>query len=308
MSYTAGFFNLLISPWLAGAGVVLTRGLDPRLPLEFWENCIRYDVNTFWLVPTLMAMLLKVDRDERGPLHCRDKVKNIFVGTAPLTVRLRRAFEDKYGVRVWESYGLSETLFVTTNSRARPVRDGSAGYPLPGVRLRIKDEAGRDLPAGREGEIFIETPDLMAGYLEEGTGRLQPPASSFASGDMGRVGPDGELYITDRKKDLIIRAGYNVSPQAVENVLLSHPAVEQAAVVGAPHELQGEEIVAAVKLRPGRGLAAELPSLEALCRDRLGVQSRPSRFVELSDMPMGATGKVQKRTIREMLLKGELKA
>lgn len=308
MSYTAGFFNLLISPWLAGAGVVLTRGLDPRLPLEFWENCVRCGVNTFWLVPTLMAMLLKVDRDERGPRHCREKVKNVFVGTAPLTVKLRRAFEEAYGVRVWESYGLSETLFVTTNSRARPVRDGSAGYPLPGVRLRVRNESGEDLPVGQEGEIFIETPDLMAGYLEEGTGDLRPPAAPFASGDMGRIGPAGELYITDRKKDLIIRAGYNISPQAVENALLAHPAVEQVAVVGVPHELQGEEIVAAVKLRSGRGLAAELPSLEALCRDRLGVQSRPSRFVEMSDMPMGATGKIQKRAIREMLLNGALKA
>lgn len=303
MSYMAGFLNTLLCPFLAGASVVVDRPFDARLALEFWDAPVKYGVNTLWLVPTMLAVLLRLDRAAAGARHCREHIRTVCVGTAPLGARLKRDFEHRYGVQLLESYGLSETLFVTTNSRNDDLY-GSVGRALPGVDLHIVDEQGAEVPLGQDGEILIRTPFLMAGYLNDQT--LRPdfldPGAWFPSGDIGHLRATGHLYITGRKKDLIIRNGLNISPRLIEETLLGHRSVTQAAVVGLPHDLYGEEVVAVVKLEWGTTLAAIERDLAALCKAQLSSVCVPSRFVAMEELPTNPTGKIQKAKLRGVLL------
>jgi acyl-CoA synthetase (AMP-forming)/AMP-acid ligase II len=304
MTYMAGFLNTLLCPFLAGASVVLSRPFDARLVLEFWNTPIKYGVNTLWLVPAILSALMFIDRNPAGLAYCREHVKTVCVGTAPLPLKLKRDFEDKYGVELFESYGLSETLFVTTNSKKTEYLPGSVGQPLPGITLKIVGESAPEVPHGEEGEIWIRTPFVTAGYLNYQT--LQLDSSDlgewFPSGDIGYLTPSGHLFITGRKKDIIIRGGVNISPRGAEDVLLGHESVAQVAVVGVPHELYGEEVVAVVRLKAGYALDDVRPALEGLCQDNLSAASVPTKFFQLDEFPVSATGKVQKAKLRELLL------
>ena len=290
MAYSGGFFNQLISPFWAGSSVVMTPGFGPRTPLDFWRLPMKHGVNALWLNPTIAAALLRVDRDEAGRAWCRKNVRRCFIGTAPLHAALKREFEETYGVPLYESYGLSETLLLTANGPKTGAVEGAAGRPLPGIGLREID-----------GEICVHTPHLMAGPLDYETSRVVPPAESgwFPTGDLGDLGSDGLLRITGRKKDVILRAGLNVSPRALEEVLLLHAAVAQAAVVGVPSELMGEDIVAIVRLKPGVDAASATDDLESYCKTSFAASYRPSAVLTRDEFPTGVTGKVLKKELRE---------
>lgn len=299
MAYSGGFFNALIAPYCAGSSVVLTPGFGARTALDFWKVPMENGVNALWLTPAILSALLKVDRDESGKAWCRAKIKKVFAGMGPLHLEVKRAFEKAYGVEVLESYGLSETLLLAANAPGAAV-EGSVGRLLPGVELQARGEDGRVLPAGSEGELFARTPHLMAGYLDQETSRVTPVADAwFPTGDLGAVAADGRVRLTGRKKDLIIRGGLNISPMAVEEVLLRHEAVAAAAVVGVPSALTGEEVAAVVKLKPGLDWAAARPALEAYCKSEIAAASRPTVLLCRDELPTGPTGKVLKRELRE---------
>lgn len=303
MAYMAGFLNTLLCPFMAGSSVVLARPFDAQGVLYFWDTAIRYGVDAFWMAPTMLETLLRVDRSTAGLEYCRKHVKRICVGTAPLPVKTKKDFELKYGVELFESYGLSELLLVSTNSSRTPRLDGSVGRVLPGVEVQVVNEQGESVPQSEDGEIWIETPFIMAGYLSYQT--LQPePINAhdwFPTGDIGRVNREGHLFITGRKKDLIIRGGINISPRAVEEVLLEHEAVAQAAVIGLPHDFYGEEVVAVVKLKDGYPWEAAQPSIAILCSGKLSPVAVPTKFFELDYLPTSTIGKVQKEKLRELL-------
>jgi long-chain acyl-CoA synthetase len=302
MAYMAGFLNLLISPFLAGASVVISRTFDARAAIGFWRPVTKYEINAFWLVPTIMSILMKVDRDPEGPEYCRTHIDKVFVGTAPLPDKLRRDFMAKYGVQIWESYGLSETLIVSSNSRKTNAHAGSVGRVLPGTSLRIVDKDGIGLPPNREGEIMIRSPDLMEGYLDPRTSQPETldPESWFPTGDIGYLSREGDLYITGRSKDLIIRGGINISPQSIENILLEHEAVERSAVISVPDEIYGEEIMAVLKLKTGFSMEQIIPSLRNLCRERLSPMSQPRFYRAVDELPLTSNGKVQKDKLRKL--------
>ncbi len=289
MAYSGGFFTVLISPWLAGPSVVMTPGLGPRTGREFWNTRMAQAVHALWLTPTMLAALLKVDRDAAGKAYCREKIGKIFVGTAPLYPKVRKDFETEYGRPLWESYGLSETLLAAANGPKRPVPEDSVGRTLPGIEIQAREG----------GELFIKTPHAMAGYVDYATGRIAAPPEWFPTGDIGTVGADGAVRLTGRAKDIIIRGGLNVSPTALEDVLLHHEAVAQAAVVGVPNELTGEDIVAVVKPKPGVDWTTAKPSLDAYVRASFTSATRPSAVLRLDEFPTGTTGKVRKVEIRE---------
>jgi long-chain acyl-CoA synthetase len=295
MSYMAGFLNTLLCPFLAGSSIVVSRPFDARLALEFWKAPMQYGVNTLWLVPTILSSLLRADRSVAGAEYCRQSVKIACCGTAPLPARLKREFETKFGVELLESYGLSETLFVSTNCLKARRHPGSTGPVLPRVTVRIGDD----------GEVFIRTPTMMSGYLDYKT--LQPDAAAvpewFPSGDLGNLDAEGNLYITGRKKDLIIRGGINISPRHVEEILMEHEAVAEAAVVGLPHEFYGEEVAAILRLKPGQTLDAARPSLEAYAKAKLRPAAVPSKWFSMDDFPRSSTGKVQKQQLREAFIR-----
>jgi long-chain acyl-CoA synthetase len=310
MTYMAGFFNLLLLPFFAGASVVITRGFDERAIGQFWRTAIRWECNTLWLVPSLLAILLKLDRGTDGERFCRSSVRLALVGTAPLPERVRQEFEHRYGLTLHESYGLSETLLVSTSAPARPAPVGSVGRVLPGVEVTLADERGEPVSAGAEGELLVRSPDLMAGYVQfvkdanSHSPRVGPEMDSegwFATGDIGRFDGDGMLWITGRRKDLIIRGGINVSPRAIEEVLEEHEAVAEAAVVGIPHDVYGEDIAAVVRLKAGFNLSEVQGTLRAFCRERLNPTQQPGLFLEIDEFPLSPTGKVQKGKLRDLI-------
>lgn len=306
MAYMAGFLNTLLCPFMAGSSAVLTRAFDAQTVLRFWQPVIRHRANTFWLAPTMLMALLSVDRDPAGLEYCRKHVKTVCVGTAPLPLKLKKAFERKYGVELFESYGLSELLLVSANSNHFPRVDGSAGRLLPEIEIRVVNERGEPVGLGEDGEICIKTPYIMAGYLNHQTLQMDAinPADWFPTGDIGHVSTDGHLFITGRMKDLIIRGGINISPQAVEEVLMEHEAIAQVAVIGLPHEFYGEEVVAVVRLKRGYNLSEQRASLEELCKKRLSAVSVPTLFIEMERLPLSVTGKVLKNKLRERFLTG----
>lgn len=303
MGYMAGFLNTLLCPLMAGASVVLASAFDAQSALTFWPTAMRHRADTFWLTPTMLATLLGVDRDPAVCSYSRRYVRAVCVGTAPLPLKIKRTFERKYGVELLESYGLSELLFVSGNSPNIPSIEGSSGLLLPGVEIRIVGEQGELLGTGQDGEMQVRTPYMMAGYLDDAS--LPDPTTApewFATGDVGHLDRVGNLFITARMKDLIIRGGINVSPRAVEEALLEHEAVAKVAVIGLAHPFYGEEVVAVVQLRPEYTLEGLRSSLDAFCRERLSPVATPTQFVQLESFPVGATGKIQKHKLREQLL------
>jgi len=301
MSYMAGFLNTLLCPIMAGGSLVLNRPFDAQMALQFWPMAVKHNADTLWLVPTILTSLLMLDRSKESPEWCRRNIRVACVGTAPLPLRLRLDFEARYGITLLESYGLSETLFVTSNTPAGLSPQGSAGRVLPGVTLKIHGDNNEVLPPGSDGEIAIQSPFLHAGYLNYDTQmpELEPPNAWFRSGDVGHLNESGDLFITNRKKDLVIRGGVNISPRAIEEVLQTHAAVETVAVIGLPHQFYGEQIVAVLRLKPGFELEAEKKSLAALCKEQLNSASQPDRYIATDTFPTTTTGKIQKNKLRK---------
>ncbi|MFE0460286.1 long-chain fatty acid--CoA ligase [Kitasatospora sp. NPDC058965] len=275
----------------AGAALTLLPRFDPQQALEI----IRRDgVTVFLGVPTMYTALLNsVVREGSGASRLRLAVS----GGAALPVEILHAFEREFGAVVLEGYGLSETSPVASfNHPDRPRRPGSIGLPVRGVELKLVAADGTAVGPGEVGEIAIRGENVMKGYWN------RPDATAaachdgwFHSGDLARVDADGFYYIVDRKKDLIIRGGYNVYPREVEEVLYAHPAVAEAAVVGVPHEVHGEEVAAVITLRDGARATAE--QIRAYVKERVAAYKYP-RIVTFTDhLPKGATGKILKREI-----------
>jgi long-chain acyl-CoA synthetase len=304
MAYMAGFLNALLCPFMAGASVVLARPFDAHSMLRFWQPVLHYGADTFWMVPSMLTALLRVDRDPSIPAYTRAHVKTICVATAPLSYQTQQDFEKKYGVDLFESYGLSELLIVSGNTRHHERKPRSVGHLLPGVDVRGINDQGVITARGNDGELWVQTPYLMAGYLNYDTLQPEPvdPADWFPTGDIGHLDDDGHLFITGRAKDLIIRGGINISPRAIEEIVLQHVAIEDVAVIGVPHSFYGEEVVAFIQLKGGHTLEAVRSSLESLCREHLAVGSAPTRFIEVGEFPRSTAGKIQKARLREQLL------
>lgn len=297
MTYMAGCLNLLLCPFLAGGSVVVDRAWSPRTLLGFWRTVRERGVTALWLVPAMMASLLRVDRSGGAPSH---GVRLVCAGTAPLPEATRAAFAERYRVDPLESYGLSETLFLTSQRPAPGPRTGSVGQPLPGVELSVRDDAGGPLGVGQDGEVWARTPWNLVGYLDYEAGGAVAPATEawFPTGDLGHQDAQGRLLITGRKKDLIIRGGLNVSPRALEEALLRHGAVAEAAVVGVPHPLLGEDVVAVVALGAGHGLVEPEKELRRWCQGEVAAAAVPARILVTEALPRTTTGKVIKAEVR----------
>ena len=303
MAYMGGFYNLLILPFLHGASVVIDGVFDARSSLNFWDRTKRHNANTLWFAPTVMSILLKMDRGRVGEEFCRTSVRHTFVGFAPLSVKLKEDFETRYGVCLIENYGLSETLFATARSRTGYLEPGYVGEALPGIELRIAAADGNVLPAGKDGEIQILSPDLMAGYLDDHGDLIEvDPAKWFPTGDYGRLDEQGALFVTGRKKDIIIRGGVNISPAAIEEALLHGHGIADVAVVSVPHELYGEDIVAVLKLDPGVELETILEAVMEHAKLALAAHQQPARYMAIDEFPRTTNGKVQKVQLRQLVL------
>jgi long-chain acyl-CoA synthetase len=208
-----------------------------------------------------------------------------------------RGFDDAFGAKVLEGYGLSETTGMATfNPPDRERKPGSIGVPVGGTEIKVVDDQDEEVPQGEPGEVVMRGPFVMKGYWnrDEAT-RSVMRGGWFHTGDIATVDEDGYLFIVDRKKDLIIRGGYNVYPREIEEVLYAHPAVREAAVIGVPHQSLGEEIGAAVVLKEGQEATED--ELRDYMKQKVAAYKYPRVIWFTDDLPKGGTGKVLKREI-----------
>ncbi|MGW0685646.1 long-chain-fatty-acid--CoA ligase [Streptomyces sp. NPDC002754] len=277
----------------AGATLTLLPRFDAGAALE---TMARDGVTLFLGVPTMYAALL---HGGVGMGIRPGRLRLAVSGGASLPVQTLHAFERTYGVPILEGYGLSETSPVATfNPPDGPRRPGSIGLPVDGVALRLLDDAGQPVEVGEVGEIVIRGDNVMKGYWNRAAATREAFTDGWLrTGDLARVDDDGYYYVVDRKKDLIIRSGYNVYPREIEEVLHEHPAVAEAAVLGVPHETHGEEVVAVVSLRVGE--RAEPEAIREFVRERVAAYKYPRRVRIVAALPKGATGKILKRELAD---------
>jgi long-chain acyl-CoA synthetase len=278
-----------------GATLVLMARFEPRQALELMQ---REKVTFFAGVPTMYWGLLGALDDDVDVAVIAGNLRRAVSGGASLPVEILREVKDRFGVQILEGYGLSETSPVATFSQLdRPPKPGSIGTPIWGVEVKLIDSDWKTIGGSDEvGEVAIRGHNIMRGYYKrpEDTAAVMRDGW-FRSGDLARRDDDGYYFIVDRAKDMIIRGGFNVYPREVEEVLLTHPAVSLAAVVGFPHEIHGEEVKAFVIRNAGADVTEA--ELVTWCKDQMASYKYP-RIVEFRDeLPMTATGKILKREL-----------
>jgi long-chain acyl-CoA synthetase len=276
---------------VAGATITMLPRFTPEDALQIME---RDRVTIFAGVPTMFFALLYHESERE---HDLSALQYCMSGGAPMPVEVMKAFEKKYPVEIFEGYGLSETSPIASfNMVGRPRLPGTIGYPVWGTDMRIVDEQDRPLPDGEPGEICIRGHHVMKGYLKRPDATKEALRGGwFHSGDIGTRSPEGYFTIVDRKKDMILRGGFNVYPREIEEVLYGHEAIIEVAVIGIPDPEKGEEIKAVIALAPGVKLSAE--EVTAYCKERLAAYKYP-RMIEFRDsLPKGSTGKILKREL-----------
>ena len=274
-----------------GACLSLIPRFDPDKALEIIE---RDRVTVFEGVPTMYSAMLTSDRRESADLSC---LRLCISGGSAMPVEVLRQFEEEFDCKVLEGYGLSETSPVASfNHPDRERKPGSIGTPIQGVEMKLVDDDGNEVGEGEVGEIAIRGHNIMKGYWNRPDATEESIRDGwFTTGDMGKVDDDGYYFIVDRKKELIIRGGYNVYPREIEEVLYEHPAVAEAAVIGVPHDDLGEEVGAAVVLKEGEQL--EPDELRDYVKENVAAYKYPRRIWFPDDLPKGPTGKILKREI-----------
>jgi long-chain acyl-CoA synthetase len=292
LAHSFGLNGALLAPLLAGATVAILERFSPQETLRAFA---RHGVTVFPAVATMFQRMLETPGVSKAACS---SLRLAVSGAAPCSWDLAEAWRRRTGVRIVRGYGMTE-LFRPISYLADDPTDlpDAIGRPVPGVEVRVVDEAEQALAAGEAGELWIRTPAAMDGYLRaDGETRAAMQDGWFKTGDLATISPEGFVSVVGRKKDLILRGGYSVVPGEVESVLLDHPAVAEAAVVGTPHPELGEEVAAFVTLRPGARADAE--ELVGFCRERLAAFKYPRRVAIVADLPKSATGKVLKWRLR----------
>jgi len=278
---------------IAGGGTLtLLPRFDPGKALSI---IARDRVTVFEGVPTMYAAML------HHPDSATADVTSLRIcvsGGAAMPVEILHSFEKTFGCMILEGYGLSETSPVASFNHPNMERKpGSIGTPVRGVEMRLVGPDGADVPPGDVGEIAIRGHNVMKGYWGKPEATAEAiPDGWFRSGDLARVDEDGYYFIVDRKKELIIRGGYNVYPREIEEVLYEHPAVAEAAVVGLAHSELGEEVGAAVALKPGATATPE--ELRDYVKQRVAAYKYPREVWLVDELPKGPTGKILRREVR----------
>src|SRR4051794_19432935 len=276
----------------AGARPSLIPPFDPGKAL----GIIAPDKGTlFDGVPTMYHAILNHPEAEGADTST---LRMCISGGSAMPVEVMRAFEEKFDCIILEGYGLSETSPVASfNHPGRERKPGSIGTPIEGVEMKVVDDEDKDVAPGEVGEIVIRGHNVMKGYWNRADATEEVMQGGwFHTGDMAKLDEDGYFFIVDRKKEMIIRGGYNVYPREIEEVLYEHPAVSEAAVIGVPDESLGEEVGAAIVLRSGQ--EAEADEIRAFVKERVAAYKYPRRIWFAEELPKGPTGKILKREIK----------
>ncbi len=284
--------NAVLGPTIdAGGAAVLVERFDPAETLDLVE---RHGITVLPGAPPMFQAWLALEGDARDLSSVRLAVS----GAAPLPGEVLEAFRERFGVTIWEGYGLTESAPAVSSNAAGPVaKPNSIGLPLPGVEVRLVDERGEDVEEGDPGEIVVRGPNVFRGYWgRQGESEAVLRGQWLRTGDVAYRDEDGYLFIVDRVKDLIIVSGFNVFPKEVEEALAAHPKVAEAAVVGVKDERTGEAVKALVVLNPGTNATEE--ELIDWCRVSLARFKCPRAVEFVDELPKHATGKVLRRALR----------
>src|SRR3954447_8465023 len=277
---------------------IRARGLLTLLPRfeagKALEIIARDKVTSFAGVPTMYSALLHPPKRDEFDLSTVDLCVS---GGSAMPVEVIRGFDEAFGAKVLEGYGLSETTGMGSfNVPERDRKPGSVGIPVGGTEFKLVDDDGNEVPAGEPGEIVMRGPFVMKGYWnkQDATDEVMRDGW-FHTGDIGTVDEDGYYFIVDRKKELVIRGGYNVYPREIEEVLYEHPAVREAAVVGVPDDNLGEEVGAAIVLKEGQDCSED--DIKSYVKGEVAGYKYPRRIWFVDELPKGPTGKILKREI-----------
>jgi long-chain acyl-CoA synthetase len=287
-----GLNVVLGTSFAGGAAVVLVQRFDP---VSTMETIAERNVTVLPGAPSMWMALAQMDHPNA------DGFKNVRLalsGAAKLPEQIAHSISARFGLQIHEGYGLTEASPVVTTSIGMEWIPGSIGRPVPGIELRLVDENGGDALVGDSGEIWIRGANIFAGYLNdsEATARVLTPDGWLRTGDIAVVDDAGHLFMVDRAKDLIIVSGFNVFPAEVESVLMSHPDIAEASVVGTPHPHTGEAVRAYVVSRNGVHLDED--AIIDFCRTKLARYKCPSKVLLVDSLPRNISGKVQRFALR----------
>lgn len=297
MGYLYGLSTAAAVALQAGGKAVVLNRFHPR---DVLEAMVAHRITVFHGVPTMYSMMMSY-AGQNGLRFDLSRARVLITSGAPTSAETFAAFEDTFGARLQNYFAMSEATpaFGKFHDDPRPLPPGSAGLLAPGAEASIRRADGAEAPEGEVGELYLRTAGLMLRY--DGAPELTAETlrdGYFRSGDLARRDADGFYYIVGRSKDMIIRGGANISPLEVENVLTSHPAVDEAAVVGAADPVYGEVAVGFVTLNPGRQV--DPAALIALAAERLSDFKVPRTVTVLAEMPYGKTGKIDKAALRQL--------
>jgi len=292
--HSFGLTAMMIAPIQLGATIIYIARFSPVATL----NALReHKASLFFGIPSMFAAILRL-KDAKP-----EDFASIYVaatGAEPLPAPLREGFGQRFGIPLYEGYGLTETSPVVTLNVPQMNKPGSVGKPLPGVEIKIADENDNALPQGQIGEVWLKGPMIMKGYhnLPQETAAALTPDRFFKTGDLGMIDADGFLHITGRKKEMIIVSGEKAYPREIEEVLLRHPSVSEAAVIGKKDPGRGEVVVAFVL--PKEGQTIQPDALRDFARSAgLAQWKVPREIFVVEDLPRSPTGKVLKRELSQ---------
>jgi long-chain acyl-CoA synthetase len=252
-------------------------------------------------LPGVPTMFFAILHDTTSDSVNLSSLKYCVSGGAPMPVDVKESFKEKFGVTIQEGYGLTETSPLATVQWPNETdKCGTAGKPISGIEVKIFDKKDQEMPQGERGEIVIRGHNVMKGYYRNPEATAEALRNGwFHSGDIGYIDEDGDVFIVDREKDMILRGGYNVYPREVEEVLYKHPAIMEAAVIGIPDERYGEEVKAVVSLKPDQVASPE--EIKAYCKKHLAAYKYPRHIEIIDSLPKGPTGKLLKRVLRDAI-------
>jgi acyl-CoA synthetase (AMP-forming)/AMP-acid ligase II len=279
-------------PMMIGCEIVMWERFSAS---KFWQTVEELQPATISAVPTILAAVLNAPGAPAG----RTSLRYVICGAAPLSVEMLNAFQDRFGIRILEGYGMTETACIASiNPFYGERKVGSIGLPLRGQQMQIVGTDGGQAAIGEYGEIVVKGPNVMVGYLNNPTATGDSIRDGWLhSGDIGYMDEDGYFYIVDRTKDMIIRGGENIYPREIEEVIYEHEAVLEVAVIGVPHEVRGEEVLAVVALKPG--IEIDAVQLAEFAAERLAKYKLPRSFELRDELPKTPTGKINKGPLRE---------
>ena len=273
------------------------------LTIRMWETFVTEEVfaaieeeesSILYAVPTMINRLVEL-ATIRTPK--RSSLRFCISGGSSLPVEILHRFEKAFNTTIYESYGLTEfSPTCVENPFGKPTRPGSIGLPIPPFRVRIVDEHDQDVSQGEVGELIVSGSAVMKEYLNKPEATAEALRGGWLhTGDLARMDEDGYVYIVDRKKDMIIRGGYNVYPREIEEVLYTHPDVSEVAVIGIPHADLGEEVAAVIVLRPGAKVTDE--ELRQYVKEKVAPYKYPRVIKFVKELPKTSAGKILKRNI-----------